>query len=474
MLTSSRILDFLGLHFNPEKAIISPPNSFLDSLTSVLSRLATSMVMPARKISSITNRISHFVPFIHHGRLQLRFLRFRIKRHWAQHRQSWDTPLQLDAEFLSHLRWLPDVLQGVPLHLPEPNLFFFTDASLTGWGARWQARHLSGQWSPKDSSQHINWLELEAIRLALLQWGPQWHNQTVCVYCDKSTVVAYIRKQGGTHSISLFNKTLENFRLLDQFGILLIPTHLPGAKNTTADALSRRNSPSQTEWRLPQETLLNLFSVCGNPLMDMFATAENRVTPIYISPYPDDRAWAVDALSISWDGLGLVYVFPPAPIVPKTLQKIKDSQGTTVMLIASQHSSRPTTAQPTSSHSVDQYVPNIRQPQFHSEPRLLDLAAWILSGISWNSTTSLMLLWIWQLILYVILPVTSIILNGRPLPSGPMTKTSSPKTSLMSRWRSTLFIFTLKTSKWIPSKYTGLPLPVSLRCSIHQPLFRRT
>ena len=353
MLTSSRILDFLGLHFNPEKAIISPPNSFLDSLTSVLSRLATSMVMPARKISSITSRISHFVPFIHHGRLQLRFLRFRIKRHWAQHRQSWDTPLQLDAEFLSHLRWLPDVLQGVPLHLPEPNLFFFTDASLTGWGARWQARHLSGQWSPKDSSQHINWLELEAIRLALLQWGPQWHNQTVCVYCDKSTVVAYIRKQGGTHSISLFNKTLENFRLLDQFGILLIPTHLPGAKNTTADALSRRNSPSQTEWRLPQETLLNLFSVCGNPLMDMFATAENRVTPIYISPYPDDRAWGVDALSISWDGLGLVYVFPPAPIVPKTLQKIKDSQGTTVMLIASQHSSRPTTAQPTSSHSVD-------------------------------------------------------------------------------------------------------------------------
>ena len=56
-------------------------------------------------------------PFIHHGRLQLRFLQFWIKRHWAQHRQSWDTPLQLNAEFLSQLRWFnkPDVLQGVPL-----------------------------------------------------------------------------------------------------------------------------------------------------------------------------------------------------------------------------------------------------------------------------------------------------------------------------------------------------------------------
>ena len=105
------------------------------------------------------------------------------KRHWAQHRQSWDTPIQLDADFLSHLCWFnrQDVFQGVPLHLPEPSLFFFTDASLTGWGAGWQDRHLSGQWFSPDSAQHINWLELEAIRLAALQWGPQRLNQTVHV-----------------------------------------------------------------------------------------------------------------------------------------------------------------------------------------------------------------------------------------------------------------------------------------------------
>ena len=140
------------------------------------------------------------------------------------------------------------------------------------------------------------------------------------LYCDNSTAVAYIRKQGGTHSISLLNKTLELFHLLDQFWILLIPTHLPGARNVTADALSRLNSPSLTEWRILQETLLNLFSVLGPPLVDMFAMAENRVTPVYVSPYPDNRAWTVDALSISGDGLGIVYAFPPSPIIPKTLQ----------------------------------------------------------------------------------------------------------------------------------------------------------
>ena len=173
-------------------------------------------------------------------------------------------------------------MTGVPLHLPEPSLFFFTDASLKGWGASWKDNQISGLWSAPESLRHINWLELEAIRLALLQWGPQWRHHSVRVYCDNSTAVAYIRKQGGTHSQSLFYKTLELFDLLDQFVITLIPTHLPGARNVTADALSRISQPSPTEWRLPTETLNNLFCAFGTPLIDMFATAENRVTSVYV------------------------------------------------------------------------------------------------------------------------------------------------------------------------------------------------
>ena len=247
MLQPTRILDFLGLHFNLEQALISPPDSFLPTLTEVLSRLSPSTVMSARKVSSIISRLSHFAPFITHGRLHLRFLQLWFKEQWTQHRQSWDTQIKLDSEFLSYLRWFlhPSVMTGVPLRLPDPSLFFFTDASLKGWGASWQTQQLSGVWSQQESKRHINWLELEAIRLALLHWGLQWSHQTVRVYCDNSTAVAYIRKQGGTHSKALFHKTLELYQLLDQYRIILIPTHLPGARNVTADALSRLNQPSR-------------------------------------------------------------------------------------------------------------------------------------------------------------------------------------------------------------------------------------
>ena len=50
MLQPSRILDFLGLHFNLEQALISPPDSFLPTLTDVLSRLSPLTVMSARKV----------------------------------------------------------------------------------------------------------------------------------------------------------------------------------------------------------------------------------------------------------------------------------------------------------------------------------------------------------------------------------------------------------------------------------------
>ena len=136
-------IKYLGLHFNLEQALISSPSSILETLINVMSRLSTS-TMSARKITSINSRISHFAPFIHHGRLQLCFLPFWIKQHWSQHAQPWDSQIQLNKEYISHLHWFyrPEVLQGLPLHTPEPNLFFFTDASLTGWGSSWQDQQI--------------------------------------------------------------------------------------------------------------------------------------------------------------------------------------------------------------------------------------------------------------------------------------------------------------------------------------------
>ena len=101
MLEPSRILDFLGLHFNLEQAIVYHPGSFLDSFTSVLShrqhpRSCLHARYPPSPVGSRT-----LPPLSINGCLHLRFLQFWIKRHWSQLKQSWDTQIQLDAEFLT-------------------------------------------------------------------------------------------------------------------------------------------------------------------------------------------------------------------------------------------------------------------------------------------------------------------------------------------------------------------------------------
>ena len=82
---------------------------------------------------------------------------------------------------------------------------------------------------------------------------------------------AYIQKKGAPDP-GLFIKTVELLNLFDLQHINLTQTHFPGSRNVTADALSRMNSPSPTEWPLPQETLNSLFCVLENPLVDMFAS----------------------------------------------------------------------------------------------------------------------------------------------------------------------------------------------------------
>ena len=277
----------------------------------------------------------------------------------------------------------------------------FTDASLTGWGASWQDRHLSGQWSLQDANQHINWLELEAIHLAVLQWGPLWINQTARVYCDNSTAVAHIHKQGGTHSISLFNKTLELFHLLDQFRILLIPSHLPGARNLTTVALSPLNSPSPTEWWLPQETLLRLFSALGTPLVNMFAArgTEQGDSNLHFTLPGRQSLGGRRPLHILGRLRSSVRI-PSSSHHPQDPPENKGLSRPIMILIASQNLSRLwhpllllLSQRPhilLTDMALYQYVPNMRRSQFHREPHLLDLAAWTLSGTSWKNMISQM------------------------------------------------------------------------------------
>ena len=188
-----------------------------------------------------------------------------------------------------------------------------------------------GTWTCIDRKLHINCLELKAVIFALKHWAPVLQGHQVMIATENSTVVSYINKQGGTRSPTLLRLTVDLFLWLEN--IIVRARHIPGCLNMIADHLSRPNQPISTEWSLHPEIVKRIFRLWGTPEVDMFATVSNSHLPRFMSPIPEPRALAVDALSQDWQGRSM-YMFPPFPLLNKVIQKLRSTQAAEVVLIA--------------------------------------------------------------------------------------------------------------------------------------------
>ena len=103
----------------------------------------------------------------------------------------------------SDLQWWSDtrnILAGVSLATPHMDHHFWSDASDQGWGAHVGDQFVSGRWSREEIEMSINLRELRAIRLVLQHFQCQLAGSSVGVFANNTTALAYVRKQGGTHS----------------------------------------------------------------------------------------------------------------------------------------------------------------------------------------------------------------------------------------------------------------------------------
>ena len=106
---------------------------------------------------------------------------------------------------------------------------------------------------------HIIVLELMAVILALQHWVSVLQGHHVMIATDNITVVAYVNKQGGTHSHTLLRLVVDLFLWLQSQELAIQARHIPGCLNVIliADRLSRLNQPITTEWSFHPE-LVNL------------------------------------------------------------------------------------------------------------------------------------------------------------------------------------------------------------------------
>ena len=255
----------------------------------------------------------------------MRPFQFHLKEHW-RFPQSLDTLLFWTETISAHLEWWQNptnVMKGADLYPKDHSIQLFTDSSNEGWGAHLEQTFTKGLWSDR-GKKHINVLELKAVSLALQRFKDQCQNQTVLVATDNSTVVAYINKQGGTHSAEMYALLWKIMTWYHRYQITLKARHIPGCLNVMASLLSRSIQVQSTEWSLHPQVFKQICHKWFTTHVDLFATRLNHKVLLYVSPLPDQNAWDLDALNISWSGLS-AYAYPPTALLHRVIQKIRQS-----------------------------------------------------------------------------------------------------------------------------------------------------
>ena len=326
-LVPSQQFDFIGMQFNTCAYTVAPLPKMRVKIQNTLDHWRSHPLISARDLHRLLGMLTFMATLVPRGRLRLRPIQWWASEIWCQEMGFWSDRISVTPTILHQVAWWasPAVLQGVSLSALETEITLFTDASSHGWGAQLGSRTLQGTWSSQQASQHINLLEMEAVFLSVTRFLPQLKSRVVRLMCDNAVVVLYINKEGGTKSFRLTRLTIRLLKFCDRKGIRLVPVHLPGSRNIQADALSRVGQTLATEWAINGQLLHPVFSAWGTPVIDLFATFANRKLPVFASPFPDQRAKYVDAMSVPWSGMGMVYAFPPFKMLPAVLNKIRRS-----------------------------------------------------------------------------------------------------------------------------------------------------
>ena len=242
-LIPSQVVQYLGVMIDAQSFRASPSPERVSRLLSTAGEFQSSASPLASLWLSLLGVLSSLAHLVPGGRLRMQSLQLCLRRSWD--RLDLQAPVSVTQECLRDLQWwlhLPRLSSGV-----SPDLHFWSDASDVGFGAHLDHRVASGLWDSRQAVLSINARELLAFQLGLRQFQSSLQGCTVAVFCDNTTAVAYLRKEGRTRSPLLNSLAQEILRWTESLSIRLAPQFLPGSNNVLANALSRPHQLPHSE-----------------------------------------------------------------------------------------------------------------------------------------------------------------------------------------------------------------------------------
>ena len=335
-LQPTQQLVHLGTLWDFADARVRTPDDKVEAISTLAQKVVQSRRSSLSLLESLMGKLVSVEKLVPWGRLNFRAFQAQMIAELRQGRSfRWVSLCEDARKDLSWWAQKENLLRWTGVRPPQATVDIHTDASKTGWGAVGPWGTLSGSWSRRESSCHINVLEMKAVWLALMYWSSKLQGEVASLRIDNLSVVYYINKQGGTRSVALMREAFKVLRLAQSLNVTLLASHIKGELNVLADLLSRSEVVLKTEWRLDDASFrwLKEKSPWGEPSLELFANRLNRHLDRFVSPCDDDLAVATDALVCNWPD-EVCYAFPPTVILDRVIMKLQQERPRRLLLVA--------------------------------------------------------------------------------------------------------------------------------------------
>ena len=354
-LTAVQLFISLGFQVHPKKSMVVPTQK-IEYLGFVVSSIDMTVRLTEEKVSAIIKRCRDFsrvnkehsirevaslvgtlistFPGVQYGPLHYRSLDRDKMDALKRCKGDYEAYMVLSPESLGELSWWITHMDSSVRKImrEDPHSILETDASLTGWGAKWGEMKTQGVWCRSEKDQHINCLELLAIRWGLLSLCHAEHDTHIRIMSDNVTAVCYINAMGGCQSDICNRIACDIWQWAIEKSIWLSAAHTPGTGNCEADELSRKFNPN-LEWSVTDEVFNQILKVFAlGPTIDLFASRVNAKLPAYVSWKADPFARYVDAFTLNWAS-HTFYAFPPFVLVSRCLSKVRGDGATGILIV---------------------------------------------------------------------------------------------------------------------------------------------
>lgn len=323
-LKPSKSMRFLGFILDSEEMIVKPPSDKVEKTICLLQQFLPDHEFNIRSVASmigILNDLSHSMDY---AKAHVKGIENdKITALKLAGPLGFEGSMYISPSGRDDILWWLNNLEGAcrMINVPLPTVTLKTDASRSGWGAVTGEKVINERWSEGEASMHINVLETLAVFKALECLFSDTFSTHFKLLTDNTTTMAYVNKAGGTWSLLCNYFAKQIWEWCQKRNNWITATFIAGKDNVEADFASRHFT-ADTEWGLNPVIFRDLCTKWFRPEVDLFASFNNHLLPVYVSWGPDKHSIATNAFLLNWGNFKTIYIFPPFRLLARCAKKI--------------------------------------------------------------------------------------------------------------------------------------------------------